>query len=156
MRRARGRMPLPVTVWLAGEAGPGPLIGLTVSSVVLAQGEPPLLGGLVGPLTDLAEVIRHPGDPFVVHILADGHQRLAKHFSGELPAPADLLAAEPSAHGPLLKAAGERLLCRTRVCREFGWSLLVEAEIEDLSAPAQGAGLAWYRGDFVRLPPKPG
>jgi flavin reductase (DIM6/NTAB) family NADH-FMN oxidoreductase RutF len=145
-------MPLPVTVWLAGAAGPGPLVGLTVSSVLLAQGQPPLLGGLVGPLTDLAEAISGAGAAFVVHVLADGHQRLAKHFSGELPAPADLLAAEPSPHGPLLKVVSERLLCRTRASQEFGWSLFVEAEIEHVTPPAPAAGLAWYRGDFVRLP----
>lgn len=138
-------------MWLAGSAGPAPLTGLTVSSVLVAQGEPPLLAGLVAPLSDLAAAVCAPAATFVVHVLADGHQRLAKHFSGELPAPAEMLSTTASAHGPVLNAVAERLACRTLRWREFGWSILVEAEIEDVTAAKGGRGLAWYRGVFIPI-----
>ena len=144
-----------MTVWLAGDASSGVLTGLTVSSVLVAQGEPPLVAGLVAPLSDLAEAVRTAGAGFVVHVLADGHQRLAKHFSGELPAPADLLSTTTSPYGPVLDAVAERLCCRTRKCSEFGWSTLVEAEIEDITTAAAGRGLAWYRGAFIAIVQKP-
>ena len=44
IRRARARLPAPVTVWTAGDTE---WAGLTVSSLVLAQGEPGRLVGLV-------------------------------------------------------------------------------------------------------------
>lgn len=157
VRAARGRLPLPVTVWTALAAGgsdrPGTpaLCGLTISSVMLAQGQPPMVAGLVAPLSDLAEVICAPDAPFVVHLLHDGHQRLAQHFSGELPAPDDLLGTEASAHGPVLSAVTDRLGCRTTRWAELGWSTLVEAEVEATALGPQGRPLAWYRGAFTSL-----
>ncbi len=152
MRQLRGHLVLPVTVWLAGPVQDGaPLTGLTVSSVLVSQGEPPLVAGLVSPSSDLADMLGNSSDRFVVHLLGGSHRRLAQHFSGDLPAPAELLAATGSLHGPLLAAVGDRALCRTTSIEPFGWSLLVEAEVEGLEVAEAGQGLAFYHGAFHTL-----
>jgi flavin reductase (DIM6/NTAB) family NADH-FMN oxidoreductase RutF len=142
-------MVLPVTVWLAHPpGGDGPPVGLTVSSVCLSEGEPAMLAGLVAPLSDLADIFGPPPRRFVVHLLGGGHRRLAQHFAGEVPAPAEMLAVRKSDHGPLLEAVGDRLLCRAVSAKPFGWSLLVEAEVEEIQVGEAGQGLAWYHGAF--------
>lgn len=150
---------LPVTVWLAGpgeRAADEPLVGLTVSSVLLGQGEPAVLAGLVTPSSDLAGALGEPGTPFAVHVLGAAHRRLAQHFAGELPAPEEMLATTRSAHGPLLDAVGDRALCHSVSAKSFGWSLLVEAEVDEVQLAGGNAsegggprkGLAWYRAVF--------
>ena len=150
IRRLRGHLVLPVTVWTAGPtegSDPGqekmPTVGLTVSSVVLSQGAPPMLAGLVSPASDFADVVTaSPSGRFVVQVLGSGHRRLAQHFAGELPAPEELLVTRPSPHGPLLEAVPDRVFCRMTGNKPFGWSLLVEAEVEgtEVGDPA-GKGL---------------
>lgn len=152
LRRLRGRLVLPVTVWLANASGTGYEVGLTVSSVLVAQGDPAMLAGLVSPASELADVLTSGPSCFVAHVLSAQHKRLAQHFAGELPAPADLLTTRPSAYGPLLEAAGDRLLCRTVSTKPFGWSLLVEAEVAEAQVGAAGKALAWWRGGFQVLP----
>ncbi len=153
VRRIRGRLAAGVTVWTAGRSlTPGDWAGLTVSSVVLAQGEPARLAGLVSPDSDLADELA-AGAPFVVHVLSDDHRRLAQHFAGILPAPEDQLALVPSPHGPVLEAVGDRLLCRVEDNGPFGWSLLVRATVEAVEVATARAGLAWHRGAFHRLRP---
>lgn len=156
-RRLRGRMVLPVTVWLAyqvdGDMGrDGPPVGLTVSSVLLSEGEPAMLAGLVAPLSDLADVVGRAPGRFVVHILGRAHRRLGQHFAGEVPAPTEMLAVRESAHGPLLDAVPDRLLCRALSAKLFGWSLLVEAAVDEIQVGDAGPGLAWYHGAFHVVP----
>ena len=150
LRQLRGHLVLPVTVWLAGDVGGdgAPLTGLTVSSVLLSEGEPPKLAGLVTPSSDLADMIGSSSDRFVVHLLGAAHRRLAQHFAGDLAAPSELLVAEGSLYGPLLVAVGDRRLCRTTSVKPFGWSLLVEAEVESVQVAQAGKGLAFYHGAF--------
>ena len=148
IRRARARLPAPVTVWTAGERE---WAGLTVSSLMVVQGQPGRLVGLVGPDTDLAEAMEGTG-AFVVHLLADRpeHRRLAQHFSGSLSADPELLQVEPSPHGPRLLAAPDQLDCRVSSHHPFGWSELVEAEIEEVRLGPPRSGLIWYRSEFHR------
>jgi 3-hydroxy-9,10-secoandrosta-1,3,5(10)-triene-9,17-dione monooxygenase reductase component len=156
VRRARGRMPAPVTIWTTG-SGAGDMAGITVSSVLVAGGEPGYLAGLIGPESDFADAVVETGR-FVVHLLADDarHRRLAQHFAGGLPAPEDQLAVVATPGGPALKAAPDRLLCGVEGSRPLGWSLLIEARIEEVElGPAQPA-LAWQRGRFARLTPVAG
>ena len=149
LRQLRGRLVLPVTVWLASGDGPeADPVGLTVSSVLVAQGEPPMLAGLVTPSSDLADTLAGGSQRFVVHLLGATHRRLAQHFAGDLRAPAELLATSTSERGPVLSAAGDRIFCRAESLKRFGWSLLVEAVVEDIQVAAAGKGLAWFRGAF--------
>jgi flavin reductase (DIM6/NTAB) family NADH-FMN oxidoreductase RutF len=143
-------MAAPITVWTAGDAG-SDWTGLTVSSVLLAQGEPGRVIGLIGPDSDLAEAIKRNG-AFVVHLLADRpeHRRLAQHFAGALPADASLLEVEASTYGPRLIAAPDQLACRASTWRTAGWSQLVEAEVADSRLGPPSRPLLWYRGEFWR------
>jgi 3-hydroxy-9,10-secoandrosta-1,3,5(10)-triene-9,17-dione monooxygenase reductase component len=152
LRRLRGHLVLPVTVWLAGGTAPdSPPVGLTISSVLLAQGEPPVLAGLVSPSSDLADRLAAPPGRFVVHLLAAAHRRLAQHFAGDVPAPPELLATTPSDHGPLLVAVGDRILCHAVSVKDFGWSLLAEAEVDGVEVADAAKGLAWFHGAFHTL-----
>ena len=153
VRRLRGHLVLPVTVWTTGdvdeELAP---VGLTVSSVLISQGAPPMLAGLISPASDFADVIgASPSGRFAVQVLGSSHRRLAQHFAGELPAPEELLATRPSPYGPLLEAVADRLLCRLTNSTPFGWSLLVEAEVEETEVGEPGRGLAWYHGGYQVL-----
>jgi flavin reductase (DIM6/NTAB) family NADH-FMN oxidoreductase RutF len=142
----------PVTAWLTGAVAPSaPLVGLTVSSLVVAPGSPARLAGLVSPATDLAEAVCAPGARFVVHVLGPPHRRLARHFAGELPAPPADLAAVASDHGPVLAQVADRLACTTSTWRDFGWSVLVEAEVDEVALGPGGPALAWYHGNFTTI-----
>jgi flavin reductase (DIM6/NTAB) family NADH-FMN oxidoreductase RutF len=137
-------------VWTAGDAGSS-WAGLTVSSVLLVQGDPGGLIGLIGPDSDMAEAIEQHGT-FVVHLLGDRpeHRRLAQHFAGALPADPALLQVEASSHGPRLTIVPDQLACRASACRAAGWSQLVEAEVVDVRLGPAARPLVWYRGDFWR------
>lgn len=151
LRRLRGHLALPVTVWLAGSPDSREPAGLTVSSVLIGQGDPGMLAGLVSPLSDLTGAVQPSGAPFVVHVLSGGHQRLAQHFAGGLPAPPELLHSSPSPYGPVLDAVPDRAFCRSVGAKPFGWSLLVEAVVEAVEVSRAGNGLAWYHGGFEVL-----
>jgi flavin reductase (DIM6/NTAB) family NADH-FMN oxidoreductase RutF len=152
VRQARARLVAPVTVWTAGQDD---WAGLTVSSLMLAQGEPGQLLGLIGPDTDLAETLLDTG-VFVVHLLADrpDHRRLAQHFAGTLSADPDLLEVDRSGHGPRLRGAPDQLACRLSSHHPCGWAELIEAAIEEVrwatDPPPSRPGLLWFRGAFQR------
>lgn len=168
-RRARGRMPAPVTVWLApGDEGPGTeaagkgrlgvyragmgTIGLTVSSLVIAPGQPGRLAGIVSPTTDLGDLFASgSAKAFTVHILGQGHRELARHFAGDVPAQQAALRVEVGAAGPALAVVSDRIYCRDATCRAFGWSLLVEAEVQTVELGERRGALAWWSGAFVEL-----
>lgn len=153
LRRARGRLPAAVTIWTTDSAAAG-VIGITVSSLLLAQGEPGYVAGLVGPDSDFAEAATASGR-FVVHLLSDdaGHRRLAQHFAGVLPAPEDQLSTVPTPAGPALRAVPDRVLCGVEGTRALGWSLLIEGRIDGVDLGPARPPLAWQRGRFARLAP---
>ena len=127
----------------------GEAVGLTVSSVLMSQGEPPMLAGLISNESELADALEASSSGrFVVQLLGAAHRRLAQHYSGELPAPANLLAVAETPRGPVLEAVPDRVFCRVSSSKSFGWSLLVEAEVEDIEVGEAGKGLAWYHGGF--------
>lgn len=148
LRRWRGHLVLPITIWLAGGAAGEAPVGLTVSSLVVGQGEPPVLAGVISLSTDLADAVSVASAEFVVHLVGAGQRRLAQHFAGELPAPPELLATTLSPHGPVLEVLGDRIFCRVTSSKPFGWSLLVEAEVAEVEVGEPGKALAWYHGAF--------
>ena len=84
MRRFRGRMPSPVSVWTAERAGRR--AGWTVSSMLVADGEPAQVLGLVDEDSDLADLVTG-GGPIAVSLLGGHHRGLADAFAGVTPAP---------------------------------------------------------------------
>jgi 3-hydroxy-9,10-secoandrosta-1,3,5(10)-triene-9,17-dione monooxygenase reductase component len=149
LRRLRGRLPAPVTLWTA----PGPA-GLTVSSTLVADGEPGRLLGLVDDESELWAAIEAAGR-FAVAPLGRAHRQLADRFAGLLPAPGGLFAAgdwHPTDFGPVPADATTWVGCRLDAARPFGWALLVEATVERVELGAPGEPLVHYRGRYRELP----
>src|SRR5579884_2047030 len=83
IRRLRGRLAAPVTVWTAQRAD-GEAAGITVSSVMLVEGDPPAVVGVVGPLSEFREAVVASGR-FVVHVLSSAQVRLADQCALRYP-----------------------------------------------------------------------
>lgn len=152
VRRFRGRLVSPVTIWTAQVDGRRPA-GLTVSSVMVADGEPGQVVGLVGEDSDLAEALTASGR-FAVAILGVQHRALADTLAGLLPAPGGAFASgdwTPTPWGPVpadaLAWVGARLVGDPE---SAGWSLLVRGEVEQVTI-ADGDPLAHHRGRYGQL-----
>lgn len=147
-RQLRGRLAAPVTLWTA----PAPA-GLTVASTLVAEGEPDRLLGLVDPESDLWAAIRD-AERFAVAVLGPQHRQLADRFAGLFPSPGGLFALDewtPTRYGPIPADAGGWVGCRLDDAREYGWGLLVEATIEQVSLTEEAAPLLYHRGRYRQL-----
>jgi len=149
VRRLRGRLAAPVTLWTA----PGPS-GLTVSSMLVADGDPGRVLGLVDEESDFWDALS-VAKRFAVVPLGPGDQQLADRFAGLMPAPGGLFAtgdwAETS-YGPVPAGAGTWAGCRLDGERPYGWGLLVEATIETITiTDVAPAPLLHFRGRYRGL-----
>lgn len=152
VRRLRGRLVAPVTILTAGSE-PGDWTGLTVSSLVVAEGDPPLIYCLLGPTTDLVERIASTRR-FLVHVCEAGHRRVADVFAGLEPSPGGMFAGHPAAqtdHGPLLAGFRATAGCTVLSQREESFTVLVTARIDEVSADDVTDPLAYFRGGYRRL-----
>jgi flavin reductase (DIM6/NTAB) family NADH-FMN oxidoreductase RutF len=157
VRRFRGRVPAAVTLWTSygpttiGEtAGPA---GLTVSSTLVADGEPGRLIGLLDEESELWAAVSASGR-FAVTVLGTAHRQLADRFAGLFPAPGGLFAAgewSRTPYGPVPAGAGGWAGCRLDGAREYGWALLVEATIETVDLSDDAPPLAHHRGRYREL-----
>ncbi|WP_432833299.1 flavin reductase family protein [Dactylosporangium sp. CA-092794] len=150
VRRLRGRLPAAVTLWTAG-SGPRGEQGLTVSSMLVADGEPGRVLGLVDEESDLWAAAEASGR-FAVSLLAADDRQLADRFAGLMPAPGGLFATgewERTEWGPVPRGrswAG----CRLVGAEPKGWSLLVEATIERVELVDGSEPLVHERGRYRR------
>jgi flavin reductase (DIM6/NTAB) family NADH-FMN oxidoreductase RutF len=138
VRRLRARTGTTVSLWTAGEGLER--AGLTVSSYLVASGEPGRVVALLHPESDLLDRLEDTGVA-VVALLEWRHRDLADAFAGVMPAPGGpfrLGDFEQTQWGPRLATAstwaGVRLDAASR--RDVGWSVLVEADIEHVSVAA--------------------
>jgi 3-hydroxy-9,10-secoandrosta-1,3,5(10)-triene-9,17-dione monooxygenase reductase component len=148
VRRLRGRLPAPVTLWTA----PGPA-GLTVSSLLVADGAPGRVLGLVDDESQLWEALRESGR-FAVAALGPGHRQLADRFAGLMPAPGGLFRGyewTETRYGPVPADARSWAGCRLDDARPYGWALLVEATVEQVEIGAPDNPLVHYRGRYREL-----
>ena len=141
VRRLRGRWPTGVAVVTTGE-GRG-RVGLTVSSLLVVDGDPGVIVMMLDPLSDLAETLE-VGTPCVVNVLGGGHDRLAEVFAGAGPAPGGPFTVGEWAateHGPALADAAARASCRVSgvAPAETGWSVRHEAAIETVEVTDRSA-----------------
>ncbi|MFI5495538.1 flavin reductase family protein [Actinoplanes sp. NPDC051859] len=150
IRRLRGRLAAPVTLWTA----PGPA-GLTVSSMLVADGAPGRVLGLVDEESDFYDAALTAGR-FAVSALGPADQQLADKFAGLMPAPGGLFAGgdwTETAYGPVPRSAPTWAGCLIDTKRAYGWAMLIEATIE--TAEFAGAGepdpLLHFRGRYRRL-----
>ena len=149
VRSFRGRLPAGVTLWTA--AAPRRPVGLTVSSVLVANGEPARLLALLDPLADLTEALLASGIAAVT-LLSRDQRRLAEVFAGQLPAPgAEFEGFTESGYGPVPPSASAWAGVRLESHAPMGWSLLATCVIEHLEFGAETAPLLHYRGGYPRL-----
>jgi 3-hydroxy-9,10-secoandrosta-1,3,5(10)-triene-9,17-dione monooxygenase reductase component len=150
VRRLRGRLASPVTLWTT----PGPA-GLTVSSIVVADGEPGRVLGLIDDESELFDAMRLAGR-FAVTPLGPDDRQLADRFAGLLPAPGGLFAVgdwTTTEYGPVPATAGTWVGCRLDTAREYGWAMLVEATMARIELAAAPAPLLHFRGRYRQLAP---
>jgi len=147
-RRLRSRIGGVVSLWTSG-SGLG-RAGLTVSSVMVATGEPARVIGLLDPDSDLADALEETGTA-VVQLLRWEHHQLADAFAGVAPAPggpfrqAEFVDTE---WGPRLADvtswAGVRLESVTTV----GWSLQATCVVEHVELGEEPDPLVHRRGRY--------
>lgn len=158
LRRLRGRMPSPVSVWTAGTGRAR--VGWTLSSFLVADGEPAQVIGVVDEDSDLATVLTASDEParFVVNLLGWSHRNLADVFAGLAPAPggAFKIGTWPDTDwGPALADTPGWLGARVvGPVDHAGWGLLVRGEVEHVAlgpTPPDGL-LSHVRGRYRPVP----
>jgi 3-hydroxy-9,10-secoandrosta-1,3,5(10)-triene-9,17-dione monooxygenase reductase component len=148
VRRLRGRFAATVTLWTT----PGPA-GLTVSSAMIADGDPGRLLGLIDEESDFWEAVSASGR-FAVTPLSPDDRQLADRFAGLFPAPGGLFAAgewEQTTYGPVPAHATTWAGCVLDGSRPCGWAMLLDGVIETVRAGSAGSPLVHYRGRYAEL-----
>jgi flavin reductase (DIM6/NTAB) family NADH-FMN oxidoreductase RutF len=151
VRRLRGRLGGTVTLWTTGSGRDR--AGLTVSSLMVAGGDPGHVLALVDPDSDLADALEDTGR-CVVQLLEWQHRDLAEAFAGLSPAPGGpftLGTWVDTDWGPRLDSvsawAGVRVAGSPQ---EVGWSLLVDTVVEHVEIGEEKQPLVHRRGRYVR------
>lgn len=150
-RRFRGRLVAPVTVCTSGSGADA--TGLTVASLLVAEGEPSLVIALINDLTDLYERIV-ASRRFVVHVASQADRVLADRFAGLRPSPGGLFvgtSVEGSPWGPVLADLPNRAFCRLVSTDDVAYQRLVRAEIEKIEVDPLEDPLAYFRGRYRDL-----
>ena len=151
VRRLRGRLGGVVTLWTAGDASSR--AGLTVTSLMVANGEPARALALVDPDSDLrAEVTRTT--TAIVQLLDWSHRALADAFAGTAPAPGgafSLASFTDTEWGPRLADATTWAGLRLEADAEVGWSVLLTCLIERVEVGVDTDALGHRRGRYLRL-----
>ena len=151
VRRLRGRLGGAVALVTAGDAD-GVRAGLTVTSLMVANGEPARLLLLVDPDSDLHDVAADTGRA-VVQLLSWSHRDLADAFAGTAPAPGGpwrMATFEDTAWGPRLVDAGTWAGVRVESDAAVGWSRLLTCVVEELTVGPDESPLVHRRGRYVR------
>ena len=155
VRRLRGRLGGTVSLWTAGQEAER--AGLTVSSLMVAQGRPAHVLALVDPDSDFAAVARETGRA-VVQLLEWSHRDLAEAFAGQAPAPGGMFRLATwtqTAWGPRLEGASAWAGLDIAVeSRPVGWSLLLDGTVSHVEVGEEARPLVHRRGRYVR--PAPG
>lgn len=148
VRRLRGRLGGQVSLWTGGEGGAR--AGLTVSSLMVAGGEPGRVLGLIDPDSDLLDSLCATGAA-VVALLRHEHLALAEIFAGEAPAPGGQFAQSTWSQtpwGPVPDGATTWAGVRLESVVEVGWSSLVTAVVDHLVIGEDGVPLSHRRGRY--------
>ena len=153
VRRFRGRLGGAVSLWTTGDlADPHGRAGLTVTSLMVAGGEPARVLALVDPDSDLADVVADTGRA-VVQLLAWEHRDLAEAFAGTAPAPGGPFrqaAFEQTPWGPRLSAATTWASVSVESTTTVGWSALLTCVVEEAVVGEDRDPLAHRRGRWLR------
>jgi len=150
VRRLRARLGGQVSLWTTGSGDSR--AGLTVSSLMVAAGEPAHVVGLLDPDSDLRETLDETGSA-VVSLLRWPHRQLAEAFAGTAPAPGGPFRGgefEETEWGPRLVDAPTWAGVRLESAVPLGWSDLVTCTIVHLEVGDDDEPLIHRRGRYVR------
>jgi len=151
VRRLRGRLGGAVSLWTTGVGSRR--TGLTVSSLMIAAGDPAHVLALVDPDSAFTEMFEDTGTA-VVQLLEWRHRDLADAFAGVAPAPGGVFRLgswTDTPWGPLLAGASAWAGVRvTEHQREVGWSLLLDTTVEHCEIGEETEPLVHRRGRYVR------
>ncbi len=123
--------------------------------MLLAEGDPAEVLGLLDPLSDLFDVLVERGS-FLVHVLEESDQRLADMFAGAYPVDAfQEFETVDGEFGPVISGARHTLGCRLLGFEGAGFQMLVRGRIDALDVVAAGGRpLVRYRGRYRKLSPE--
>lgn len=159
LRRLRGRWPSGVSVWtsptgtVASRSKP---VGLTVSSMLFADGEPGEVLALVDPASDLCEALE-ANPQATVSLLPVSAQDVAEVFAGLAPAPGGQFTVgewDDTPYGPrLVGAVATATVEVAELVEDVGWSTLVRARFAQPVQfnPADPAPLVHLHGRYPAL-----
>lgn len=142
-----------MTLWTSGAGADR--TGLTVSSLMVAAGEPARVLALLDPDSDLAAGLADSSRA-VVQALAWEHRHLADAFAGVAPAPGGpfrLAEFEETAWGPRLVDAPAWLAVVEESRTDVGWSTLVTCLVEEAGIVDDRPPLVHRRGRYQRPTP---
>ena len=152
VRRFRGRLGGAVTLWTTGEGRSR--AGLTITSLMVANGEPAQVLALVDPDSAFRDALAETGG-CVVQVLSWRDRDLAEMFAGTAPAPGGAFAHaewEQTAYGPRLGAATCWAFVTPVAEEEVGWSVLLTCRLEEAHVLDEaGPALGHRRGRFFAL-----
>ena len=137
-----------MTVWAAGDGRERR--GLTVSSLLVAAGDPAHVLGLVD---EESALWSPPPATLTVNVLGPAHTYLAEAFAGTVPAPGGPFTQgewSQSEWGPVLDDASAWLGVRLvdEPARHLGWALLLDGVVEHVETRSTDA-LTHVRGRYV-------
>lgn len=150
VRRLRGRLGGTVSLWTAGSTADR--AGLTVTSWLVAGGEPGRVLALLDPDADLTDRLLETGRA-VVHLLRWPHRDLADVFAGVAPAPGGpwrTVEWEATPYGPRLADARTWALASVESDVPVGWSRLVACTLDVVVVGEDDDPLVHRRGRYVR------
>ena len=151
VRRFRGRHAAGVSIVTARlDSKPS---GLTVSSLIVLEGDPALIAAVVGPLSDVWDAIA-ASERFVVHLCRAGHRGLSDVFASLRPTPGGAFSGlewEESDWGPVLAAVPDRAYCRLVRTEELGYTGLVVGSVDHVELADLEDPLIHFRGGYHRL-----
>ena len=157
VRRLRGRLGGTVSLWTAGSSE-GTRAGLTVSSWMVAWGEPGRVLALLDPDADLTDVLLETGRG-VVQLLTWPDRDLADAFAGTAPAPGGpwrMAAWVETDHGPRLRHATTWATVEVESDVEVGWSRLVTCTLAEVVVGDETDPLVHRRGRYLAPSADPG
>jgi 3-hydroxy-9,10-secoandrosta-1,3,5(10)-triene-9,17-dione monooxygenase reductase component len=156
-RRFRGRLAAPVTAWTSESPATG-RAAITVASLMIGEGAPPTVLGLIDPLSTFVDAVTS-SRRFVVHIVPEARYRLADQLAGRSPMALDRfedVAVSTSSWGPVLDDLTSRAYCSVLDVNPVGEALLVSGAIDQIDLEDRAPEpLVYLRGYYRVVRPLP-
>lgn len=158
IRRLRGRLPAPVTVWASAESRPSgtrATDGWTVSSLLVGEGQPGAVVALLDEDSDYWDMLERVRTA-TINVLGPGQGQVADAFARTMPSPGGPFRTgewdqDTDPYGPRLVGAsawvGVRLVEEEPM--HAGWGVLVRATIETLELAEAVEALGHLHGRYV-------